>query len=183
MFCYYDSSLWLRTGKRLKVSISLPQSKMSDSLNVFISGFPRSYGERELAELAGAYGEIVNCKVLRGALICVCGGGLPGSFVRVFALVFCTRCQSILGTPVKYSTHAYFALFWFRLVQFISLRLAAVHEKSRKAAVFTGAFAPADASGALRGTGFARYMSRRHGEAAIMALNMKVRMAALVQLT
>lgn len=50
----------------MKVSFSLPQSKMADSLNVFISGLPRTYGESELGVLAATYGEVVNCKVLRG---------------------------------------------------------------------------------------------------------------------
>ena len=40
---------------------------MSDSLNVFISGFPKNYTESELTALATPYGEIVNTKVLRGA--------------------------------------------------------------------------------------------------------------------
>ncbi len=53
-------------GKRLKVSISLPQSKMSDSLNVFFSGFPRTFTEAELRTLVTEFGEIINCKILRG---------------------------------------------------------------------------------------------------------------------
>jgi hypothetical protein len=40
---------------------------MSDSLNVFISGFPRCFGEKDLTALATPFGEIVNVKVLKGA--------------------------------------------------------------------------------------------------------------------
>lgn len=58
------------TGKRLKVSFSLPQSKMADSLNVFVSGLPKTFGEAELGGMAAPFGEIVNCKVLRGEWAC-----------------------------------------------------------------------------------------------------------------
>jgi RNA recognition motif-containing protein len=66
------NSLFVRVvfaGKRLKVSFSLPQSKMSDSLNVFVSGLPRSFGEPELNALVAPFGDVVNCKVLRGGTI------------------------------------------------------------------------------------------------------------------
>ncbi len=105
---------------------------MSDSLNVFISGFPRSYGERELAELAGAHGEIVNCKVLRGALICVCGCGLPWSFVCSFALVFRMRRHVQVKRCVAALMLFALSLFELRLAQlalFVTPRLASVLEK------------------------------------------------------